>query len=119
MRHLFVAQGFQAFLRTIAVVGRALLQHPVDDFLVTREAMRLEKRTFVVFEPKPGHALQDGIHRLGRGAFEVGVLDAQYKGAAVLACIQPGEQRGARPADVQVTGRARAKRVRMVMEAAG
>ena len=71
--------------------------------------MGLEERTLVVFQPEPGHALQDGVHRLGGGALEVGVLDAQDEGAAVLARIQPGEQRGARAADVQVTGGARGK----------
>ena len=48
--------------------------------------------------------VEDRLHRrLGR-ALAVGVLDAQDELAAVLARVGPGEQRGARAADVQIAG---------------
>jgi len=68
--------------------------------------MSLVERTLVVFQPEPGHALQNRIHRFGGGTLEIGVLDAQDEGPAVLAGIQPGKQRGARTADMQIAGRA-------------
>ena len=43
------------------------------------------------------------IGRFG-GALAVGILDAQQELAAGVACVEPVEQRRARPADVQVAG---------------
>jgi len=103
-RHLLRAQLLQAFLGAITTIGLALVQHLLDDFLVAREAMGLEERPFVILQAEPGHALQNGIHRLGGGTLEVGVLDAQNERAPVLARVEPGKQRGARAAHVQVTG---------------
>ncbi len=85
------------------------VQHLLDDFLVARHAPHLVEGAFVVVQLEPVHAVQDGLYRFRRGAFHVGVLDAQDEGAAVLACISPGEQRGARAADVQVSGGAGGK----------
>ena len=80
------------------------LEHLGDHFLVAVETLRLVVRPVVVLEPEPLHALEDHLHGLGRGALEVGVLDAQDELAAHAPGIQPAEQRRAHAADVQQAG---------------
>ena len=91
-------------LRAVAVVGLALAQELVDDLPVPVHALRLVERPLVVVEAEPLHAVEDRLHRLGRGALAVGVLDAQDERAAVTARVQPAEQRRAHAADVQHAG---------------
>ena len=79
-------------------------QHLSDHFLVALHALHLVERTFVVIQSQPGHAVENGLHRLGRRALHVGVLDAQDERAAVTAGEGPRKQRGAGAADVQVAG---------------
>lgn len=45
--HLLLAQRFRAFLGAIAFIGRALLQHFVDDRVVAIETLGLEVRAFI------------------------------------------------------------------------
>ena len=78
-RHLLGTQLLQTLLRAIAMVGLPFLEHLPDDLLVARETVGLEKRALVVFQPEPGHALQDGVHRLGGGTLQVGVLVGRWR----------------------------------------
>ena len=82
-----------------------LLHH----FLVPVEALGLVERTLVVFQTEPCHAFQDGVDRLGCGAFQIGVFDAQDEGAAMVPGIQIGKERRASTANMQVTCGARGK----------
>jgi hypothetical protein len=102
--HLAGAQLVQLLPGAIAVVGLALAQELVDDLLVTVHALRLVEGSLVVVEAQPLHAVEDRLHRLGRGSLAVGVLDAQDELPAVSARVQPAEQRGAHAADVQHAG---------------
>ncbi len=84
-----LAQLFQALLGAVAAIGVTLLEQLVDVVAVAVHALGLIEGTFVVLQPQPGHALEDGVDRLGGGALEVGILDAQHEGAAVPARVQP------------------------------
>ena len=61
-------------------------------------------RPLVPVQPQPLQPFEDAPGVGVGGALLVGVLDAQEEGAAVLAGPQPVEERGARPAYVQVAG---------------
>jgi len=56
----------------------------------------------VPVEAEPAEAVEDPVDHLGRRAIDVGVLDAQDKGAAVPARVEPVEQRRACAADMQI-----------------
>jgi hypothetical protein len=83
--------------------------HPVRGGAVLRDVIGLEERSLVIIEAEPGHALQDAAHHLLAGALQVGVLNAQDEGASLLAREEPVEERGARPADVEVARGGRRK----------
>ena len=99
-----LAHGFHFLGRAVAMVGGAGGQHLRDHFTVAVHALHLVERAFVGLHAKPVHAVQDRLHRLGRGALDIGVLDAQHEGALVVAGEGPREQRGARAAQVQEAG---------------
>ena len=61
----------------------------------------------VPLEPEPPQILDDPPLRRQRGALGIGVLDAKHELAAGATGEQPVEERGARVADVKLTGRAR------------
>ena len=88
----------------VAVIGLAAGQHLLEHFLVAIQALGLVERAFVVIQIQPGHAVEDRLHRLGGRARDVGVFDAQDELAAVMTRERPREQRGARAADMQITG---------------
>ena len=71
----------------------------------------------VPVDAEPAEAVEDGLQGLGHVALLVGVVDAQDELAAVLAGEQPVEQGRADAADVQIAGRAGAKRVRTMSSA--
>src|SRR5690606_7131862 len=103
---LLGAQRLELGRRGPAMIGAAVGEHLVDDLAIAVEALRLVVRTLVRIEAEPGHAVEDGLDRLLRGSLQVGVLDPQHEGALVMPGIGPGEERGAGPADVEVTRRA-------------
>src|SRR5690606_27979246 len=111
---LLLAQRGQALRRAEALVCVALGQQAVGVFAVQVEPLALEVgavraadiRPFVPVQAQPAQRFGDrGDARLVV-ALLVGILDAQDEGAVVLAGKKVGEERGARAADVQVTGRA-------------
>src|SRR5260221_9317739 len=55
----------------------------------------------VPIQAEPGESIEDGLDRSLRGALAVGVLDPQQHLPAAPAGIEPVEQRGARPPDMQ------------------
>jgi hypothetical protein len=105
-RHLARAHLVELLLGAIAAVGAALLEHLAGDRAVAVVALGLEHRLLVGGEAEPLHAVEDRLDRGVGRALAVGVLDAQQEAPAVLAREQVREQRGARAADVQETGRA-------------
>jgi len=58
----------------------------------------------VPIEAEPRQAVDDRLDGRRRGARAVGVLDAQQVLAAVMAGVQPVEERRARAADMKITG---------------
>src|SRR5712691_6171651 len=106
VRALALAHRVQIFLACPAAIRFSLGNEVLGDFLVSSEALHLKKRAFVPVEPEPAHGVEDRLHRSFGRALEVGVLDAQDEFAAVLSGVRPGEERGPRPADMEVAGRA-------------
>jgi hypothetical protein len=87
------------------MIGLALGQHLARHRGVTRRTGELEGDVAVPLQPEPGQAVEDGLDGGRGGARSVGVLDAQQIFAAVMAGIEPVEERGARAADMQEAGR--------------
>src|SRR5690349_15364115 len=61
-------------------------------------------RALVPVQAEPAQIAQDRRVGVGRGALDVGILDAEDERPMMAAGEQPVEQRGARVADVQLTG---------------
>ena len=55
----------------------------------------------VPMETEPSEPIENGVDRGLSGAFAVGILDPQQHFSAAPAGIEPVEQRGPRPPDVQ------------------
>ena len=88
-------------------VHRARLLQPVDALAVDVVALALAERALVPVEAHPCEHTENLGLALGRGALAVGVLQAQDELSAVMAGREPVEQRGARAAHVERSGRAR------------
>src|ERR1019366_2324955 len=99
----------QFFLCTEAVVGMAAFDQAQRGVAVQIHALRLEVRALIPIDAQPAQPDEDAFHHLRRRALEVSVLDAEDERASVMSREQPVEQRGARPADMQVAGRRRRK----------
>ena len=82
-----IAEGLDLLLRGEALVGVARRQHLARDLGVAVTTGKLADRFAVPVEPEPGQTVQDGLGRLGGGAFAVGILDAQKEGAAAATGI--------------------------------
>src|SRR5215204_6062328 len=95
-----------------AGVGVSGIDEAASGRAVAVEPLRLEIRSmrssdfwsFVPCQPKPAQTVEDAGDHVGRRSLNVRVFDAQQKGAAVTAGIEPIEERCARAADVQVAG---------------
>jgi hypothetical protein len=61
-------------------------------------------RTLVPVEAEPFQAVENDLVRLGRVAFFIRVLDAEDELAAVFAGVEPIEEGGAGPADMEKAG---------------
>ena len=77
--------------------------------LHVRPVLAADARALVPLEPDPAQRALDLLDRLGVLARLVGVLDAQHEAAAVVARVEPREERRAHAADVQQTGWRRRK----------
>ena len=107
-RHAGAALGVAHLLellgRGVAVVGLALGQHLLGHLGVARRALELVDDVAVPIEAEPRQAVEDRLDGRGRRARAIGVLDAQQVLAAVMAGVQPVEERRARAADMQKAG---------------
>ena len=93
------------FLRAcVAAIGMAARKQRFDDFTVARGAGELIDRLAIPADAEPVEPVEDGVDGGLRRALAVGVLDPQQHLAAAAAGIEPVEQRGARPADMQEAG---------------
>ncbi len=80
--------------------GKQLLRH----LAVAVSARVLIDHRAVPGDAEPREPVENGVNRLLRGAFAVGVLDPQQHLTAASARVEPVEKRGPRPADVQEAG---------------
>src|SRR5207248_5616076 len=81
-------------------------------------ASRLEDRWAVPIEPEPRQLLELALGHPGTHAREVDVLDAHQVLAVCLSCPQPGEQRRARVAQMQLARGARSESSALVESSA-
>ncbi|STW05540.1 Uncharacterised protein [Klebsiella grimontii] len=65
-RHLFFTQRFQALFGAVAFIGRARLQHFINDGVVAIKTLGLEVRTLIPFQAQPVHTIHDGFNGLRR-----------------------------------------------------
>jgi hypothetical protein len=85
-------------------VGGAGVEQLLDDLAVALLARGLHERALVPVQAEPPQRVEDLLDGLGRRALPVGVLDAQQVAAAVVAGLQPVEERRPGAADVEVAG---------------
>ena len=102
--HRRLAHRLELGFRFVRVIRGAVGDHLLGDFAVTLEARGLVDRAFVVTQAKPLHRFEDRVDGRLRAALAIGVLDAQDEVATMAPRFEPAVQRGARAADVQVTG---------------
>ena len=95
-----VALGARRFLGRIGFLGRHVTGEGVagGDHAVHRRPMQvgpgmLEHRLAVPVEAEPLQAVEDHLDAVGRGAFPIGVLDAQEELSSLMPGIEPVEQR--------------------------
>src|SRR5206468_11823231 len=91
--------------RALLHVRFALGEEAVGDFLVALHASALEHELLVPVEAQPGEPVEDHLRMLVGRARLVGVFDAQQELAALVAGVQPVEERRAGASDVEVTRR--------------
>ncbi len=84
--------------------GEVALVNVVALALEIRAEVAADARTLVPVQAQPFQAVVDDLHGLDGVARLVGVLDAQDELAPGVPGVEPVEQGGARPADVQETG---------------
>ncbi len=85
----------------VTAIGAAGGEQALHDFAMALDPAELADRLAVPFKAEPGEAVDDRFHGLVRRALAVGVFDAQQKRSAVTTRIEPVEQGGSRPADMQ------------------
>jgi hypothetical protein len=96
-------------LRHIAAIGMAVRHHLVRDLGMAIGAGELEHGIAIPVDAQPFQAREDRVDRRLRRARAVGILDTEQEFAAVMAGIQPVEQRRPCAAEVQVASRRRRK----------
>jgi hypothetical protein len=72
---------------------------------VSGRARKLVNGFAVPIDAQPSELFENSVDRRLRGAFAVGILNAQEHLSATAACVKPIEQSGAGPADMQEAGR--------------
>jgi len=83
------------------MIGAARCQQRLGHLAVALGARELINGLTVPIQAEPGEPIEDRLDGGLRGALAVGVLDPQQHFPAASAGIEPVEQRGARPADMQ------------------
>ena len=93
--------------RSEVAVGEALGKDRLGNLPVQGQALGLLV-LFVPGQPKPAQSLEDRLNAGVRVALDIGIVEAEYHGAPVVAGIQPIEDKGARGAHVkEARGRGR------------
>ncbi len=100
--HLLGPQRIEPFPAAIAPIGRPLRKHTFNDLPVTIKTLGLIIRTVIVLEAEPRHALEDGLDVFVGRALPVGILHPQDESPALAARVEPGKQRRAGAADMQM-----------------
>src|SRR5690606_4810495 len=95
-----LAHGLDLLGAAVAVVGRAFVQHALNDLAIAVHALHLIEGAFIRCQFEPGHAIQNGLDGFRGGAFQVGIFNAQHESAAMMAGEGPGKQRSARATQV-------------------
>ena len=91
----------QLFLAHPAFIGMTVRQQLVGHLRMAIRIFGLEMRLTVPVQPEPGHAVEDRVDRRLSGARLVRILDPQHEAAAMMARIEPVEERSAGAADMQ------------------
>src|SRR6185312_10351118 len=102
-----LAALLELFRRAEAPVRGTRVEQAARVGLVARQVGALIDDLFVPVEAKPGQPVEDRAGGFVRAARLIRVLDAKEELAAVLAGVEPVEERSAGTADVEVTGGAR------------
>src|SRR5262249_59237243 len=79
------------------------------DLRPLRLPIAMMRRALVPREPEPAHGVEDRVDVLLRRARPVGVLDAEDENAAVMARVEPVEERGSSAANVKMAGGTRSE----------
>jgi hypothetical protein len=111
-REVAAAIRLQLLRRAEAVVGMTRGEQLVGVGRIEMQALRLavgparaaDVRPFVPVQAEPAEVFENALLGLLRRTLGVGVLDAEDERAVVPAREQPVEERGARVADVELTG---------------
>ena len=101
---LGLAHFVQFFCGGIAAIGFAFRQQLFRHLAMPPGARELINGLPIPVQTHPLQPVQDGGHGFRRGAFPVGILDAQEESPASVSGIEPVEQGGACAADMQKTG---------------
>src|SRR5882672_707366 len=107
-----VALRLQSFGRAVAVVRvtardqlfrhRAIAIEPLG--LKVRRVRTVDLRPLVPVESQPPQAIENPFDHVVRRPLDVRILDAQHEHPAQTTGEEPVEERGTRPADVQIPG---------------
>jgi len=93
-------------LSSIDEAARTLPEQLLGHLAVARGTRKLEDDFPVPGKPEPGQSIDNSVYRRRCGSLPVGILDPQEHLAAIPAGVEPVEERGAGPADVQMARRA-------------
>ena len=104
-----VAPGLKLFCADIAAECRAARHHLMRHSGMAAHALGLHDRRLVRCQAEPVHGIEDRRRRLRRGAFVVGIFDAQQEPATMPFREKVVEKRGACPSDVKHPGGGRGK----------
>mgnify|MGYP003574932526 CR=1 FL=1 len=103
---VFVSKAFVAKFLDTALVVFATLGLEVRAEITFAQAGRIAgERAFIPFEAEPAQAIENDIDGFLGIARSVGVLNPENEGSAGVFGVKPIEQGGARPANMEVTGR--------------
>src|SRR5258708_7397394 len=89
--------------RAEAPIRLVRLDQALDVSLVSRQVRALIDGILVPIEPEPIEAVEDCPRALAGAPRLVGVLDAEKELSAVALDVEPVEERGPRPADMQIS----------------
>src|SRR5436190_6996116 len=87
------------------MVSEPTREHFIDNRAIAIPPLHLEERPLVVVKTEPTHRIENRLDGLLCRTLDIGVLDPQDERAAMAARERPGEERGARAAEMKKTRR--------------